>query len=392
MKPEEFDEVVDFCDLVFAGNGSAPPNFSKMLPQLYRPEVMEWQWGIRRGGQLMSIVGLFPRTLLVMDETLSVGGIGGVSTHQRLSRGSGHMRTLMHHCVDQMKADGCDLAFLGGQRQRYAYYGFDHCGSQVSFQISNKNVQHRDNFPESRRTAEPPPITFEPLTAADTARMTRAEELYTASSALSRVDRGDEFALYLQSWNGNASAAVNGSTGEMIGYVVASRGSISEVHGASPAVEADIVCAWAEADGDANLKLPPWRADGELGRELSSFAESVSVGSSYNFLIYNWAEVVGAFLKLRAATAAVPLSPGSVAVEIEDYGTILLTVPGDGGAVRCARQDDGVAAHLKLTQLQGMSVLFGPRPPSATVVLPEGAKLLESWCPLPLYFNHQDGV
>jgi hypothetical protein len=105
-----------------------------------------------------------------------------------------------------------------------------------------------------------------------------------------------------------------------------------------------------------------------------------------------WPVATLAFLGLLVVDLTTPLAPGSAIVEIEDYGTILLTVLGDGGAVRCARQDDGVAAHLKLTQLQGMSVLFGPRPPSATVVLPEGAKLLESWCPLPLYFNHQDGV
>ena len=102
---------------------AAPPNFSKTLPQLYRPEVMHWQWGIRRGDQLMAIVGLFPRTLLVLGAELKVGGIGGVSTHQRLSRGSGHMRQLMHHCKQEMISDGCHLAFLGGQRQRYAYYG-----------------------------------------------------------------------------------------------------------------------------------------------------------------------------------------------------------------------------------------------------------------------------
>jgi len=197
----------------------APPNFSKMLPQLYRPEVMHWQWGIRRGEQLMAIVGLFPRTLLVLDAKLSVGGIGGVSNHQRLSRGSGHMRQLMHHCKDQMKRDGCHLGFLGGQRQRYAYYGFDRCGSQTNFSISLKNVQHRDNFPESRRTSSDyTAIAFETITAADATRMARAEELYRSSAHLCRVDRGDidEFALYLQSWNGVASAAIDES-GAMVG-------------------------------------------------------------------------------------------------------------------------------------------------------------------------------
>ena len=34
MKPEEFDEVVDFCDLVFAGNGNGKvPYLPPLAPQ-----------------------------------------------------------------------------------------------------------------------------------------------------------------------------------------------------------------------------------------------------------------------------------------------------------------------------------------------------------------------
>jgi hypothetical protein len=33
MKPEEFDEVVDFCDLVFAGNGNGEPYVPARVPQ-----------------------------------------------------------------------------------------------------------------------------------------------------------------------------------------------------------------------------------------------------------------------------------------------------------------------------------------------------------------------
>ena len=61
-------------------------------------------------------------------------------------------------------------------------------------------------------------IAFETMTIADTVRMARAEELYRSSAHLCRVDRGDvdEFALYLQSWNGVASAAIDDS-GAMVG-------------------------------------------------------------------------------------------------------------------------------------------------------------------------------
>ena len=52
----------------------------------------------------------------------------------------------------------------------------------------------------------------------DPVRMARAEELYKSSAALCRVDRGDlnEFALFLKSWNGVASAAIDES-GTMVG-------------------------------------------------------------------------------------------------------------------------------------------------------------------------------
>lgn len=172
-------------------------------------------------------------------------------------------------------------------------------------------------------------------------------------------------------------------------YVVASRGSVSEVYGVSPSVEAAILCSWAHQHGSANIGLPPWRADGELGRELSSFAEQTSIGAAYNFMIFKWAEVVDAFLRLRVATAPVPLRPGTVAIQIEGYGGIVLEVSPTGEA---SCRAGTASAALRLTELQAMSVLFGPRAPWTTVELPTGAALLGAWCPLPLYISHQDGI
>lgn len=172
-------------------------------------------------------------------------------------------------------------------------------------------------------------------------------------------------------------------------YVVASRGSVSEVYGVSPSAEAAILCSWALQHGSANIGLPPWRADGELGRELSSFAEQTSIGPAYNFMIFKWAEVVDAFLKLRAATAPVALCPGTVAIQIQGYGGIVLEVSPNGEA---SCRAGSASAVLRLTELQAMSVMFGPRAPWATVELPTEAALLGAWCPLPLYISHQDGI
>ena len=146
-------------------------------------------------------------------------------------------------------------------------------------------------------------------------------------------------------------------------YVVASGGSVSEVHGVSPSAEAAILCSWALQHGSASIALSPWRADGELGRELSSFAEQVSVGPAYNFLIFKWVEVVDAFLRLRAASAPVPLLPGTIALEIEGHGSIVLEVLQNGDA--SCRTVEGLVGALHLTELQAMGVLFGPRAPWA---------------------------
>jgi hypothetical protein len=187
----DFDECVDFCDLVFAGNGgehASRGGFSTLLPQLYQPdERMAWQWAIRKRGALVAVVGVFPRTWRVMGESLKVGGIGGVGTHARLSRGSGHMRTLMNHCVATMRADGCHMAVLGGQRQRYQHYGFEKAGLEVTFSISAKNVRYSVDFGDGAAPAErAAALKFEPL---DASQMTRAAEVRTVPPVYATVYR-----------------------------------------------------------------------------------------------------------------------------------------------------------------------------------------------------------
>lgn len=99
------------------------------------------------------------------------------------------------------------------------------------------------------------------------------------------------------------------------------------------------------------------------------------------------------------------VAPGEVTIVLDDYGTIVLTVPAAGkptckqtSASPTTSSDAGAISRgdrpeqLRLTQMQAMKALFGPLSPSVTVALPAGCELLEGWCPLPLSWNHQDGV
>ena len=72
---------------------------------------------IRRDGCLAAVVGIFPIEWHVGSTTLRMAGIGGVCTDPQ-RRGQGLMSRLMRHVVDAVRADGYDLSYLGGQRQK----------------------------------------------------------------------------------------------------------------------------------------------------------------------------------------------------------------------------------------------------------------------------------
>ena len=76
-------------------------------------------------GEMLDFVGdiTVPLSLLVAGKPLRAAGIGTVSVHP-YARGEGHMKKLMHMTLEECRENGADLAMLGGQRQRYEYFGF----------------------------------------------------------------------------------------------------------------------------------------------------------------------------------------------------------------------------------------------------------------------------
>ena len=120
---------------------------------------MGWNWAVREAGRIRAVVGSFPIEWQLGDTRLAMAGIGGVSSHPR-RRGAGYMRQLMHHCVARMHDECKHLSWLGGQRQRYAYFGYEKCGIGHSFTVSKTNLRHAYGDATSR-------LVFQPLDAAD---------------------------------------------------------------------------------------------------------------------------------------------------------------------------------------------------------------------------------
>ncbi len=76
----------------------------------------------------------------IAGTALRVGGIGTVCVDGR-SRGKGHLALLMQDAQERMQAAGCDIAMLGGQRQRYERFGYVPAGAHWEFTLTPRNVR-----------------------------------------------------------------------------------------------------------------------------------------------------------------------------------------------------------------------------------------------------------
>ena len=372
----DFEEALDVLNLAF---GKAPPrDFEAILPALYRcgEEEMHWNFALRESGRIRAIVGLFPLAYRWGDATLCVAGIGGVSCHPH-ARGRGYMQQLMDHCVQAAPAEGFHLSWLGGQRQRYGYSGYEKSGVYYRLTLSQTNVRHALGSADFG-------IDFRPLEREDHTHLQGAIGLHDAQP-FRGVRAAHRFYDLLLSW-GHRPYVARSRDGRMIGYLVAQadRTCVTEllaVNEGEP--ELDIAAAWVQHHGNTCFELPPWS---RLLPKLAQLCEGASASSSGNWQIFDWATTLDALLKARAAL--VPLMDGAVVVEIAGYDRVALEVRGDDA--QCVRTE--AAPALQMDTFTAMRLLCGPLPPALVVSLPAAAAPLEQWCPLPLFLGRQDAV
>ena len=375
LSAADFDEAMDMMNYSFSVN--SPTDFPRLLPKLYRAtdEQMSWHYAAILDGGIRAVVGLYPLEWYLDDSELRVAGIGGVSTHPRYRR-RGLMQQLMGHCVEAARDQGYHVSWLGGQRQRYAYFGYERCGVAMRYRLTRKNCTHTSSTGAD--------IRFEAIRKTQSDRLRRARELHDARAV--RVRRPEsEFYDHLISWNSHPYAALDAD--EMVGYVLARPGNeLGELVASDDDTALQIVRAWVEQSdrGEAAVVLGP--LDGRLVSLLGDISESVSIVHSGNWQVFDWERVVDALLKARLTRSF--LADGKLALSIEGYGAIEIEV-GDGEA-HCRRITGPPA--LRCDALLAHRLLFGPLRPSQVMPLPPEAQPLEAWCPMPLCWPEQDHV
>jgi len=95
---------------------------------------------IREDNRIVSLVRIFPQEAVVYDRRTVIGGIGSVSTHPDY-RKKGYMIQLMNHCMAKMRQAGYAFSILGGDRQRYNFWGYETCGINAKLLFTLRSIE-----------------------------------------------------------------------------------------------------------------------------------------------------------------------------------------------------------------------------------------------------------
>ena len=140
--PGEKQEIIEFIDYVFS-KAHRPHDFATLLPKLYgeHGDAAKHHIVVREEGKIVATLVCYPVKMHAGGKEYMTVGIGSVSTHP-CARGRGYLGQMMALADARAKELGAAVGVLGGQRQRYEYYGFQHGGYQLRAQLEKVNVRH----------------------------------------------------------------------------------------------------------------------------------------------------------------------------------------------------------------------------------------------------------
>ena len=370
--PSDYEEIVEVADRAFRCD------FPALLPKLYRnhPETAAHHQVVKEGGRIKALVGSFPLALQVGETTLKMRGIGTVCVEADARR-LGYMRLLMDAAMVEAAAEGCDLAALDGQRQRYEFWGFTPAGLSVHLDFQSMNFR-------TARYASPDAITFDEVVDASDPRLGEAFLLHDVQAAHAVRSRRD-FLDICRSWN--ASLFLLREEGRFSGYLCASedRARIVELVPVDPRESDRIVGAYLKRfeRNEVSVRCQPHET--VRLQELTGLCEGLSIRGSGCFRIMDFPRTLRALLELKSSIS--PLPDGRLVLEVVEKGRWRVAV--EDGRVSVAPADappDLVMSHLEATTFLFSHAGYLDAARSA-VPMP-----VRAWFPLPLFFPGQDMV
>ncbi|BCJ97472.1 GNAT family N-acetyltransferase [Anaerocolumna chitinilytica] len=369
---EEYEEIIDFINYVFSQN-EAPHDFKKLLPKLYRDgnNYAEYHYLITEEEKIKALVCAMPISYRIGERELKACCIGMVSVHP-YARSKGYMKQLLSFVTEELKTQGYQYIFLGGQRQRYEYFGFEPSGVQVRFTVTETNVRHCLKEVDAS-TVELVPLKEKEL-------ISQAYALYN-KQPVKAIRKEDEFFDILCSWQCKPYGIQINS--EFAGYLCLSQdGGVNEIVLKNTEDYPYALKALAGFKGNERNTFVASPLEADKINFLMKLAESYEIGTCENYLILDWKEVIETLLAAKAG------------VEFLEEGSLIIKIGKNNFEIKLKDNVPSVgkvelAADITLSELEAAALLFSY---AGDFKLPLYGKNLDvskgncikSWFPLPL--------
>ena len=365
-QPMDREEIVDFANFVFS-QAHEPHDFKKLLPKAYAdnaPDFSDWHFLAKQNGRIRAMVACRPLEMNMLDKKLSCGFIGTVSVHP-YSRGEGHMKHLMKLAMDDARQRGHDLMILGGQRQRYNYFGFEHMGTSLHYSVNSTNLRH------VLRDTDVSHITFSVLTEEKSEEVDYCWNLSNSMPVHGTRPR-EEYMNIMHSWD--AQCYVIHVNGKCAGYYMTAGEVMLEDESLLPMV----LKAYMQFAGvdEVSLHCAPYQK--ERIAILSRLCESRGIGTFEMIHIINYKKVVDTLLTLKASYMR--LEDGVFTLQVDDQAPFTIRVKDNKVTVA----EEGLTPDAALTHLEAQRLLMDLESALCESRMPLG------WLPLPFTMTAAD--
>ena len=377
LKKENYDELISLLNLVFSRQNNCAMDFEKELPNMcIRDDAhMRKHVGLFIDNKLVSVVGVYPLPTKVLNSEINFCTVGNVATHPDYE-GHGYMNTLLNSAMEIVKEEKYDACRLGGDRARYLRFGFELCGRNYSYYITQKNIEKSllSSYGQNTNVTEILPNDDKSLDfARKVYHQNKVSVLRNDNSVMYRVMTAWKNTPYLVSKNNNP-----------IGYftLTPDKKAVSELYATDKESYFDTVVAISNyLSGDFSITLP--QHDIDLIREMNKCAEYMSIQIPSNFNIVNFEKVVDAYIKLKESYTC--LANGCVTISIKEYGKIKIFA--NKNSCGCVKFDG--ECDFELSKPDATRFIFGMHPPAAVI---EPNLFAKANFPLPLSWNTQNRV
>ena len=362
----EKDEIIDFINYVFS-QAKFPHDFRVLTPKSYGDNAKELgavHYLAKCDGKIKALVATRIIDVNVGGKTLRYGLIGNVSVHP-YSRGEGHMKHLMAMAKDDAKERGVDVLVLGGQRQRYGYFGYELGGTVYSYTVTKTNLRHCLGDTDTSC------VTFATLEEKD---VFFAKSLYERN-VFHAIRPEDEFVDIVHTWNKQCRMIYKDNV--PVGYVY---GNFEEVVLEDEKDYPLVLKAFFEEEAlsEINIRIAPWQK--ERKDFLMNLCEGCSVQHVEMLNVLNWEKVLDAFFSFKSRCFS--LEDGKQNLRIDGEAFELKV---SGGAASVTKTDKCDGQTHELDHMQAQRLIFS----LATVMNPDENRL--NWFPLHFYLDSPDG-